>query len=73
MNIYYVIGWLAHWLEYLDDPDRKIARPRQNYLGSEERSYIPMTQRNSSGKYSTEYVSPAEKRRVNGFAVTSKM
>jgi citrate synthase len=66
-------GWLAHWLEYLDDPDRKIARPRQNYLGSEERSYIPMTQRNSSGKYSTEYVSPAEKRRVNGFAVTSKM
>ncbi|GJD06431.1 Citrate synthase, peroxisomal [Galdieria sulphuraria] len=62
-------GWLAHWLEYLDDPDKKIARPKQNYLGSDQRSYIPLTQRNSSVKYSTEYVSPAEKRRVNGFAV----
>lgn len=26
-------GWLAHWLEYLDDPDRRIARPHQRYTG----------------------------------------
>lgn len=27
------VGWLAHWLEYLDDPDRRIARPHQRYTG----------------------------------------
>eukprot|EP00871_Galdieria_phlegrea_P005279 jgi/Galph1/5752/GphlegSOOS_G4385.1 len=54
-------GWLAHWLEYLDDPDRKIARPRQNYLGQGKRSYVPINQRSRSVHYSSEYVSPAEK------------
>lgn len=28
-----ISGWLAHWLEFLDDPDRKIARPHQHYTG----------------------------------------
>jgi citrate synthase len=32
-------GWVAHWLEFLDDPDRKIARPRQVYTGPRERQY----------------------------------
>jgi citrate synthase len=27
-------GWVAHWLESLTDPDRKIARPRQIYTGA---------------------------------------
>lgn len=26
-------GWLAHWMEYLDDPDRRIARPHQCFTG----------------------------------------
>lgn len=26
-------GWLAHWIEFLDDPDRRIARPHQHYTG----------------------------------------
>ena len=30
-------GWLAHWLEFLDDPDRKIARPRQIFTGPRRR------------------------------------
>lgn len=38
-------GWLAHWLEYLDDPEQKIVRPRQNYKGATTRSYIQMEQR----------------------------
>jgi len=38
-------GWLAQWQELLLDPDQKIARPRQVYLGSGERNYVPMEKR----------------------------
>ncbi|HEV2427851.1 MAG TPA: citrate synthase [Acidimicrobiales bacterium] len=37
-------GWLAHYKELLDQ-DLKIARPRQLYVGSDERKYVPMDQR----------------------------
>ena len=32
-------GWLAQWLEMLDDPEKKIARPRQIYTGDRELEY----------------------------------
>ena len=38
-------GWLAQWLEMITDPEQKIARPRQIFLGSEERNYVPIEQR----------------------------
>jgi citrate synthase len=38
-------GWLAQWVELLEDPDQKIARPRQIYLGNRTRDYIPIDQR----------------------------
>ncbi len=38
-------GWTAQWLEMLDDPDTKIARPRQIYTGARDRSYVPIDQR----------------------------
>jgi citrate synthase len=38
-------GWLAQWLEMIDDPEQRIARPRQIYLGSEERNFVPIAQR----------------------------
>jgi len=38
-------GWLAHWVESLDDPDTKIYRPRQVYLGEDQRKFVPMDQR----------------------------
>jgi citrate synthase len=38
-------GWLAHWQELLDDPEQKISRPRQLYVGAAERNYVPMTGR----------------------------
>jgi citrate synthase len=38
-------GWIAQWQEMLLDAEQKIARPRQIYLGSDERSYIPMDHR----------------------------
>ncbi len=39
------VGWLAQWVEMLKDPDQKIARPRQIYLGPDVRDYVPMEAR----------------------------
>ena len=44
-------GWLAQWSEMLDDPDQKIARPRQVYLGARSSAYVPIAARD--GKTST--------------------
>src|SRR5208282_2796434 len=38
-------GWLAQWEEMLLDPEQKIARPRQIYLGHDTRAYVPIDQR----------------------------
>jgi citrate synthase len=39
------IGWLAQWEEMMNDSEQAIARPRQIYLGYEERDFIPIKQR----------------------------
>lgn len=39
------VGWLAHWMEMISDPNHRIGRPRQLYTGSVERDYVPMNQR----------------------------
>ncbi len=38
-------GWLAQWMEMLADKDQRIARPRQIYVGAEERAYVPIDKR----------------------------
>jgi citrate synthase len=38
-------GWMAHWLEFLDDPDRRIARPQQRYVGEPRRQYVSLANR----------------------------
>ncbi|MGD0338982.1 MAG: citrate synthase [Bacteroidota bacterium] len=38
-------GWIAQWLEMLHDPEQKIARPRQLYLGMDKREYVPIQKR----------------------------
>jgi len=38
-------GWLAQWQEMLLDPEQKIARPRQVWMGHEVREFIPITKR----------------------------
>ena len=38
-------GWLAQWEEQLQDPEQKIARPRQIYDGSDARDYVPKERR----------------------------
>ena len=40
-----VAGWMAQWEELLLDPEQKIARPRQIYLGAKQRSYVPREKR----------------------------
>lgn len=39
------VGWLAQWQEMLEDDTQKIARPRQVYLGADERDYVTMENR----------------------------
>jgi citrate synthase len=39
------VGWLAQWNEMVMDPEQKIGRPRQLYVGPERRSYVPIEQR----------------------------
>ncbi len=38
-------GWMAHWAELVRDPEQKIVRPRQIYIGEGQRSYVPIAQR----------------------------
>jgi citrate synthase len=38
-------GWIAQWEEMLLDPDQKIARPRQIYIGAKRRDYVPLGKR----------------------------
>ena len=38
-------GWIAQWLEMVQDSEQKIARPRQIYTGGRERDYVPIDQR----------------------------
>jgi citrate synthase len=38
-------GWIAQWQEMLQDPEQKIARPRQIYLGEDKREFVPLGQR----------------------------
>ncbi|HXZ18817.1 MAG TPA: citrate synthase [Candidatus Acidoferrales bacterium] len=39
------VGWLAQWQEMLEDPEQKIARPRQIYTGYEVRELVPIQKR----------------------------
>jgi citrate synthase len=42
-------GWVAQWQEMLLDPEQKIARPRQVYLGSDKRDYVAIERRQAQG------------------------
>jgi citrate synthase len=43
-------GWVAQWMELNEDPDQKIARPRQIYTGERERDYVPISEREGPEK-----------------------
>jgi len=40
-----VPGWIAQWQEMITDPDTKIGRPRQVYIGEAERNYTDLAKR----------------------------
>jgi citrate synthase len=40
-----VPGWIAQWQEMITDPDTKIGRPRQVYIGEDERNYTDLAKR----------------------------
>ena len=39
------VGWVAHWQEMIVDPETRIGRPRQLYIGSPQRDYTPIKKR----------------------------
>jgi citrate synthase len=39
------VGWVAQWKEMMEDPKAKIGRPRQLFIGSEPRSFVPLEKR----------------------------
>jgi citrate synthase len=43
-------GWVSQWMELNDDPEQKIARPRQIYIGERDRDYISIDQRKGPEK-----------------------
>jgi citrate synthase len=38
-------GWIAQWREMMTDPDSRIGRPRQLYVGPTQRTYVPLAER----------------------------
>jgi citrate synthase len=38
-------GWIAQWKEMIDDPETRIGRPRQVYVGPNQRAYVPIGER----------------------------
>ena len=36
------VGWIAQWKEMIADPEQKIGRPRQLYIGERPRDYVPL-------------------------------
>jgi citrate synthase len=43
-------GWVAQWMEMQEDPEKKIARPRQIYTGARELEYVPVAERDGPEK-----------------------
>jgi len=39
------VGWIAQWKEMIEDPEQRIGRPRQLYMGSTERQFISIDER----------------------------
>jgi citrate synthase len=39
------VGWIAQWKEMVEDPEQKIGRPRQLYIGKGRREFVPLDKR----------------------------
>jgi len=47
-------GWVAQWAEALDDPNMRIVRPKQLYIGAATRDYVSLEERPEAGPSETE-------------------
>jgi len=54
-----IAGWLAHWDEFVEDPENKIVRPRQIYKGYTKRDFVAEGDRKQMVDQDLEY-KPAE-------------
>jgi citrate synthase len=39
------VGWIAQWKEMIEDPEQRIGRPRQLYIGKPTREFVPLDRR----------------------------
>ncbi|HDH16901.1 MAG TPA: citrate (Si)-synthase, partial [Gammaproteobacteria bacterium] len=39
------VGWIAQWMEMMDDPEQRIGRPRQLFVGKARRDYVSLEDR----------------------------
>ena len=53
------VGWLAHWSEFVDDPENRIVRPFQVYVGAGKRDYEGLEARKEEGDKKVEIHSEA--------------
>jgi citrate synthase len=51
-------GWMAQWAELVLDEEQRIARPKQLYIGHDERPYLPLDARRDVGAQETEITGP---------------
>ena len=49
-------GWVAQWLELIDDSEQKIARPRQIYTGARDEDYVQISDREGPEKITNEFL-----------------
>jgi citrate synthase len=49
-------GWVAQWLELIEDSEQKIARPRQIYTGDRDVDYVPIADREGPEKITNEFL-----------------
>jgi citrate synthase len=57
-------GWMAQWAELIGDEEQKIIRPKQIYLGHDQRQYVPLDERRDAGPLEPEVRGPALSSRV---------
>ncbi len=44
------VGWVAQWMEMIQDPEQRISRPRQLYVGPTQRDYVPIEIRKAAAE-----------------------
>lgn len=57
-------GWLAHWVESIQDNDMKIVRPFQNYVGYRKREFVSFLDRKENGFKLDSTIEPTMRRRL---------